>query len=60
MMYNLFEWPTRRHAKLIVVAVANTMDLPERVMMNRISSRLVSLFEFFHLSNFNFILFYFL
>eukprot|EP00795_Rhopilema_esculentum_P004129 gene4129-20312_t len=40
VMYNLFEWPTRKHAKLIVLAVANTMDLPERVMMNRISSRL--------------------
>jgi len=40
VMYNLFEWPTRKHAKLVVVAVANTMDLPERIMMNRISSRL--------------------
>ena len=26
--------------KLIVIAIANTMDLPERVMINRVSSRL--------------------
>lgn len=25
---------------MIVIAIANTMDLPERVMMNRVSSRL--------------------
>ena len=42
VLYNLFDWPTRQHAKLIVLAVANTMDLPEKVMMNKVSSRLVS------------------
>ena len=41
VLYNLFEWPTRRHARLIVLAIANTMDLPERIMMKRVSSRLV-------------------
>ena len=41
VMYNLFDWPTKPHAKLVVLAVANTMDLPERIMMNRVSSRLV-------------------
>ncbi|XP_032884503.1 origin recognition complex subunit 1 isoform X6 [Amblyraja radiata] len=40
IMYNLFDWPTRRQAKLVVLAVANTMDLPERIMMNRVASRL--------------------
>ncbi|XP_070564136.1 origin recognition complex subunit 1-like [Ptychodera flava] len=40
VMYNIFDWPTRPHAKLIVLAIANTMDLPERIMMNRVSSRL--------------------
>ncbi|KAK3579139.1 hypothetical protein CHS0354_022157 [Potamilus streckersoni] len=40
VMYNIFDWPTRQHARLIVVAVANTMDLPERIMMKRVSSRL--------------------
>ena len=42
VLYNLFDWPSRQHAKLVVLAVANTMDLPERVMMNRVASRLVS------------------
>lgn len=40
-MYNLFDWPTRRHARLVVLTIANTMDLPERVMINRVASRLV-------------------
>ena len=43
VMYNLFDWPTRAHARLTVIAVANTMDLPERIMMNRVQSRLVRL-----------------
>lgn len=41
-MYNIFDWPTKPHARLVVLAVANTMDLPERIMMSRVSSRLVS------------------
>ncbi|XP_069498296.1 origin recognition complex subunit 1 isoform X2 [Ambystoma mexicanum] len=40
VMYNLFDWPTRKQAKLIVLAIANTMDLPERIMINRVASRL--------------------
>ena len=40
VMYNLFDWPTRPQAKLVVLAIANTMDLPERIMMNRVASRL--------------------
>ncbi|NXB52042.1 ORC1 protein, partial [Leucopsar rothschildi] len=40
VMYNLFDWPTQRHSKLIILAIANTMDLPERIMMNRVASRL--------------------
>lgn len=40
VMYNLFDWPSRPGSKLIVVAIANTMDLPERVMINRVASRL--------------------
>ena len=43
ILYNLFDWPTRRHAKLIVLAIANTMDLPERIMINRVASRLVGI-----------------
>lgn len=41
VMYNLFDWPTHREARLVVLTIANTMDLPERIMMNRVSSRLV-------------------
>nr|KAG5710318.1 hypothetical protein BaRGS_009034 [Batillaria attramentaria] len=40
VMYNIFDWPTKPRARLIVLAVANTMDLPERIMIKRVSSRL--------------------
>lgn len=40
VMYNIFDWPTNRNSRLVVLAIANTMDLPERMMMNRVSSRL--------------------
>ncbi|KAG5437366.1 hypothetical protein PCANB_000797 [Pneumocystis canis] len=40
VMYNMFNWPTLQHSRLIVIAVANTMDLPERMLTNKISSRL--------------------
>jgi origin recognition complex subunit 1 len=39
VLYNMFEWPTRAKANLVVLGVANTMDLPER-MLPRIVSRL--------------------
>lgn len=40
VMYNFFNWPTYSTSKLIVIAVANTMDLPERMLTNKIASRL--------------------
>ena len=40
VMYNFFNWPAMVHSRLIVLAVANTMDLPERTLSNKISSRL--------------------
>ncbi|KAJ2558247.1 Origin recognition complex, subunit 1 [Coemansia sp. RSA 1933] len=40
IMYNFFDWPHRPHAKLVVVAIANTMDLPERMLHHKVSSRL--------------------
>lgn len=40
VMYNFFNWPQLRHSRLIVLAVANTMDLPERTLSSKISSRL--------------------
>lgn len=39
VLYNLFEWPTRRGCRLVVVGIANTMDLPER-LLPRVASRL--------------------
>ena len=40
VLYNIFDWPSKPEGKLIIIAIANTMDLPERVMINRVSSRL--------------------
>lgn len=40
VMYNFFEWPNRPDSRLIVVAIANTMDLPERILTNKVSSRM--------------------
>lgn len=40
VLYHLFDWPTKSNAQLVILAIANTMDFPERVMMNKISSRL--------------------
>ena len=40
IMYNFFNWTTYQNAKLIVIAVANTMDLPERQLGNKVSSRI--------------------
>lgn len=40
LMYNFFSWPSWQYSKLIVIAVANTMDLPERTLSNKVSSRL--------------------
>ena len=42
VLYQLFDWPSRPGCPLIVLAIANTMDLPERAMLGRVSSRLVS------------------
>eukprot|EP00946_MAST-07B_sp_MAST-7B-sp1_P001819 g1819.t1 len=39
VLYNLFNWPTYQHSRLVVVGIANTMDLPER-LLPRISSRM--------------------
>lgn len=40
IIYNFFNWPNLNNSKLIVVAVANTHDLPERVMSGKVRSRL--------------------
>ncbi|KAM0790306.1 hypothetical protein ACM66B_005607 [Microbotryomycetes sp. NB124-2] len=40
VVYNFFNWPHIPHSRLIVLAVANTMDLPERSLNGKIRSRL--------------------
>ncbi|KAF5326681.1 hypothetical protein D9619_003969 [Psilocybe cf. subviscida] len=40
VVYNFFNWPTLVGSKLVVIAVANTMDLPERAMNGRVRSRI--------------------
>jgi Cdc6-like AAA superfamily ATPase len=44
VVYNFFNWPTIVGSRLVVIAVANTMDLPERVMTGRVRSRLGTFF----------------
>lgn len=31
LLYNLFDWPCHAHSRLLVLAIANTMDLPEKL-----------------------------
>ena len=40
VIYNFFNWPHVAHSRLIVIAIANTMDLPERELSGKIRSRL--------------------
>ncbi|EME27942.1 origin recognition complex subunit 1 [Galdieria sulphuraria] len=40
VVYDFLEWCARENSPLVVVAIANTMDLPERVLQPRIGSRL--------------------
>jgi len=39
LLYNLFDWPCHSHSKLLVIAIANTMDLPEK-LQQKIASRI--------------------
>lgn len=40
VIYNFFDWPNKPNSRLIVMAIANTMDLPERTLSNKVASRL--------------------
>jgi origin recognition complex subunit 1 len=40
VVYNFFEWAHLADSRLIVLAIANTMDLPERALANKVASRL--------------------
>ncbi|CAN8246349.1 unnamed protein product [Cochlearia groenlandica] len=39
VLYNILDWPTKPNSKLVVLGIANTMDLPEK-LLPRISSRM--------------------
>lgn len=41
LLYNLFDWPCHQNSRLLVISIANTMDLPER-MQGKIQSRIGS------------------
>ncbi|OII76436.1 hypothetical protein cand_002040 [Cryptosporidium andersoni] len=32
LLYNLIDWPFQKNTKVIIIAIANTMDLPERLI----------------------------
>lgn len=40
ILYHFFEWCGWKSARLVVIAIANTMDLPERYLPHRIASRM--------------------
>lgn len=40
VIYNMFHWPDMPGSQLLVLAVANTMDLPERTLQPKVASRL--------------------
>ncbi|XP_055387641.1 origin recognition complex subunit 1 [Condylostylus longicornis] len=40
VVYNLLDWPSKTTAKLVVISIANTMDLPERLLIGKVTSRL--------------------
>lgn len=40
VVYNILDWPTKSTARLVVITIANTMDLPERLLMGKVTSRL--------------------
>ena len=39
LLYHLFDWPSYANSNLLIVAIANTMDLPER-LLGKVSSRI--------------------
>ncbi|KAG8325031.1 Origin recognition complex, subunit 1 [Homalodisca vitripennis] len=40
VVYNILDWPTKRSSALVVLTISNTMDLPERTLKGRVTSRM--------------------
>lgn len=46
VVYDIFNWSSNEESRVSVLAIANTLDLPERLLSRRVGSRLVSQFKF--------------
>ncbi|XP_015374093.1 PREDICTED: origin recognition complex subunit 1 [Diuraphis noxia] len=40
VVYNILDWPSQIGSKVVVITIANTMDLPERVLRGCVTSRM--------------------
>ncbi|KAL4148949.1 hypothetical protein QTP88_003079 [Uroleucon formosanum] len=40
VVYNILDWPSQSGSKVVVITIANTMDLPERVLRGCVTSRM--------------------
>ncbi|VVC33635.1 Hypothetical protein CINCED_3A015113 [Cinara cedri] len=40
VVYNILDWPSKTNSKVVVITIANTMDLPERVLRGCVTSRM--------------------
>uniref|UniRef100_A0A2S2P5M6 Origin recognition complex subunit 1 n=1 Tax=Schizaphis graminum TaxID=13262 RepID=A0A2S2P5M6_SCHGA len=40
VVYNILDWPSQTGSKVVVLTIANTMDLPERVLRGCVTSRM--------------------
>ncbi|CAI5444037.1 unnamed protein product [Caenorhabditis angaria] len=40
VLYDIFDWTSMPEARVTIIAIANTLDFPERMLCQRISSRL--------------------
>ena len=40
VLYNFFDWANTRNSQFVLLAIANTMDLPERELIPKVRSRL--------------------
>ncbi|KAL8272357.1 hypothetical protein Esti_003647 [Eimeria stiedai] len=40
VLYTLFDWPFHASSRLVLVAIANTIDLPEKILNSRCASRI--------------------
>lgn len=40
VLYTLFDWPFHPSSRLVLIAIANTIDLPEKILNSRCASRI--------------------